>query len=238
MKGNDSEKSYCYRYWRPAVAADNAVFRFDGKNLQILLVRRKNDPYKGKWAFPGGFMEEGETLQQAALRELKEETGVVPEFTRELCSQSDPHRDPREQVISVVFYSFVRDQTATANDDAAEVRWFNIYELPELAFDHAEIFQKAIDMIRLTIRFDPAFFCLLDSEFTLPDLCRLWSSAFNKKFDRRNFQKHWTTFSLLTNIIEPVDSPSNTKTSPRAPKFYKFNRESYIKFRKKNRFHF
>ena len=177
----EKTKKYQYDYWRPAVAADNVVYRFDGKNLQVLLVKRGNDPYKGMWALPGGFLNEDETLKEAALRELKEETGIVPRYTEELCSCSGVNRDPRGRVISVVYYSFVHDVEAHAGDDAAETQWFNIYELPNMAFDHEEVMKTAIEKLRTSIKLSPYFFYLLDDEFTLPDLGRLWSSIYNCK---------------------------------------------------------
>ena len=228
----EHKKKYQYEYWRPAVAADNVVFRFDGKMLQVLLIRRGNDPYKGMWALPGGFMQENETLKEAALRELKEETGIVPRYTEELCSCSGVKRDPRDRVISVVFYSFVRGGAAQAGDDAAEAKWFDIYELPELAFDHAEVMEKALETLRTTIKFSPYFFYLLDEEFTLPELGRLWSSVYNCKIDRRNFQKHWVALGLVTNILELTQLPK----SPRAPKYYRFNEDAFLKIRGKHFF--
>lgn len=225
-------KKYQYDYWRPAVAADNVVYRFDGKTLQVLLVRRGNDPYKGMWALPGGFLNEDETLKEAALRELKEETGIVPCYTEELCSCSDVNRDPRGRVISVVYYSFVHGGEALAGDDAAETGWFDIYNLPELAFDHADVMQKAIETLRTTIKLSPYFFYLLNDEFTLPELGRLWSSVYNCKIDRRNFQKHWIAIGLVTNVLELTKIPK----SPRAPKYYRFNEEAYLRIRKKHFF--
>lgn len=225
-------KKFQYDYWRPAVAADNVVFRFDGKALQVLLVRRKNEPYQGCWALPGGFMEAGETLREAALRELREETGIVPLYTEELCSCSDVHRDPRDRVISVVFYSFVRNEQAVAGDDADEVQWFSIDALPELAFDHAEVMTKAIARLRIDMKFSPFFCYMLDEVFTLPDLGRLWSCVYNRKIDRRNFQKHWIAVGLVTDIIEPAVS----KTPSRKVKYYRFNKEAYLKFQKKHLF--
>ena len=228
----EKTKKYQYDYWRPAVAADNVVYRFDGKNLQVLLVQRGNDPYKGMWALPGGFLNEDETLKEAALRELKEETGIVPRYTEELCSCSGVNRDPRGRVISVVYYSFVHDVEAHAGDDAAETQWFNIYELPNMAFDHEEVMKTAIEKLRTSIKLSPYFFYLLDDEFTLPDLGRLWSSIYNCKIDRRNFQKHWVAIGLVTNILELTRLPK----SPRAPKYYRFNEEAYLKIRKKHFF--
>lgn len=229
---DNTTKKFQYDYWRPAVAADNVVFRFDGKELQVLLVQRGNEPYKGKWALPGGFLEEDETLRETALRELKEETGIVPRYTEELCTCSGVNRDPRTRVISAVFYSFVHGVEGVAGDDAADVQWFNIYELPELAFDHADVMKKAIEHLRVSMKYSPYFFYLLDEVFTLPDLGRLWSCAYNKKIDRRNFQKHWIAIGIVTNILVPAKNSN----SPRAPKYYRFNEDAYLKFQKKHLF--
>lgn len=157
---------------------------------------------------------------------------MVPRYTEELCSCSGVNRDPRGRVISVVYYSFVHNVEARPGDDAAETAWFNIYELPELAFDHAEVLQKAITTLRSSIKLSPYFFYLLDKEFTLPDLGRLWSSIYNCKIDRRNFQKHWVAIGLVTNILEITKLPS----SPRAPKYYRFNEGAYLRFKKKHFF--
>ena len=229
---DSNKKKYQYDYWRPAVAADNVVYRFDGKSLQVLLVQRGKDPYKGMWALPGGFLNEDETLKEAALRELKEETGIVPRYTEELFSCSGVNRDPRGRVISVVYYSFIHGGEAQAGDDAADTQWFNIYELPELAFDHAEVLQKAIESLRTSIKLSPYFFYLLEDAFTLPELGRLWSSVYNCKIDRRNFQKHWVAIGLVTNILELTQLPK----SPRAPKYYRFNEDAYLKIKKNHLF--
>ena len=108
-------------------------------------------------------------------------------------------------------------------------QWFNIYDLPELAFDHAEVMRKAIDRLRIAMKSSPYFFYLLDDIFTLPNLERLWSCVFNRKIDRRNFQKHWIAFGLVTNILVPAKN----QNAPRAPKYYCFNEEAYFKFQKK-----
>jgi 8-oxo-dGTP diphosphatase len=227
----ENVKPFQYDYWRPSVAADNVVYRFDGKTMQVLLIQRGNEPFKGKWALPGGFLEENETLQEGALRELKEETGIVPRYTAELCTCSGVDRDPRTRVISAVFYSFVRDVEGVAGDDAADIRWFDIHNLPELAFDHAEVMEKAIHRLRVSMKYSPYFFYLLDDVFTLPDLWRMWTYVYKKKMDRRNFQKHWIAFGAVTGVIEPVVDSSK---SPRAPKFYRFNEAAYLKYIKSN----
>ena len=141
--------NYSYEYPRPAVSADIAVFRNQGKDLQILLIFRKNDPYKGMWALPGGFMEMDETLEQTAARELEEETGLKDINLKQFRTFSQLDRDPRTRVITTVFFGFtsMENSAAVGGDDAAEAKWFPLDALPALAFDHHDI----IRMIRKEI---------------------------------------------------------------------------------------
>ena len=142
------ELQYCYEYPRPAVAVDLLVVRQGlSDSKEILLVQRGNEPYKGKWALPGGFLEEDETLEQGAIRELKEETGVdlTLDDLIQMKAYSQPDRDPRTRVISVVFGASVPAGTnVVANDDAADARWFAIDDLPTPAFDHALIIKDCL----------------------------------------------------------------------------------------------
>ncbi len=131
--------AYQYDYPRPAVACDAVVFCTAGAVPQVLLIKRKHDPYAGHWAFPGGFMDMDETCEQAARRELLEETGIsIGNLTWGWLADA-PERDPRGRVLTAMYYAFVNTQiVAVAQDDAAECQWFPLNELPPLAFDHAE----------------------------------------------------------------------------------------------------
>jgi 8-oxo-dGTP diphosphatase len=133
--------NYCYEYPRPAVSADIAVFRQSGLQWQILLIRRKNDPHKGKWALPGGFMEIDETLEQTAARELEEETGLENVTLEQFRTFSQLDRDPRTRVITTVYFGItsVENSMVSGGDDAEEAAWYPVDELPEVAFDHKEI---------------------------------------------------------------------------------------------------
>lgn len=136
--------SYTYAYPRPSVTADIAIFSINTKSQQILLIRRGNEPFKGRWALPGGFIEMDETLEATAARELKEETGLtVPDLTQ-YRTYGDPGRDPRGRTIAVVFYGFANpDNVSVAGgDDAADARWFPVDQLPALAFDHEKILKE------------------------------------------------------------------------------------------------
>lgn len=228
MKKKDT---YTYNYWRPAVTVDNVVFSFDDNTLNVLLIRRGNEPFKDCWAFPGGFLEEDETLEEAARRELKEETKMSPKFFIEIGSFSDLRRDPRGRTISVAYASVVRPShtDATAGDDANAVRWFPAHEMPVLAFDHEKIFRQALWKLRIAFMYSPVAFILLDDIFTLPEMQRLFTQVFGREFDRRNFQKKFLASGLLTSVAEDdVD-----RKSTHAPIRYRFNEGGYAQFREK-----
>lgn len=128
--------SYTYNYPRPAVTADCVVLTKE-EVPKVLLIQRANEPYKGCWAFPGGFMEMNETTEQCAIRELKEETGLDVREMKQLGCYSDVDRDPRGRTITVAYLAFIDEpQEVQGLDDAAKAEWFPINDLPELAFDH------------------------------------------------------------------------------------------------------
>jgi 8-oxo-dGTP diphosphatase len=132
------------------VTVDAVIFRSRDNNPEILFIKRKNDPFKGLWALPGGFVDENENLPDAAKRELLEETGVVVSIIEQLGAFGKPGRDPRSHTVSIVFCGFVPENTeAVAADDAAEAKWFSVKKLPELAFDHADIVHLALQKYNL-----------------------------------------------------------------------------------------
>lgn len=137
---------FTYRYPRPMVTTDIVVFKKDAKGVKILLIERGNPPFEGQWALPGGFVDENEALKTAALRELKEETQLEGIELSQLHTFGNPGRDPRGHCISIVYMGWLTDekQQVAAGDDAKEVRWFPINDLPQLAFDHKEIIALAI----------------------------------------------------------------------------------------------
>lgn len=141
---------YCYRYPRPAVTADCVVFRHSDQGLQVLLIERGGEPYKGCWAFPGGFMNMDETIDQCAHRELEEETGLKQVELEQLHAYSAPDRDPRERVMTVAFVGLLRQKgcEVVAGDDAAKARWFPVDALPSLAFDHDQILSDALQRLK------------------------------------------------------------------------------------------
>ena len=135
---------YTYNYPHPAVTADSLVFARTDEGMKLLLIQRKNEPCKGKWAFPGGFMDIDETTIDTARRELKEETGLMVGELHRVGIFDAVDRDPRERIITVAYYTIL-DKPAEVSglDDAAQAKWFSLTELPDLAFDHKEILQEA-----------------------------------------------------------------------------------------------
>jgi 8-oxo-dGTP diphosphatase len=145
----DSAK-YCYDYPRPAVSADIVVFGFDGLNLQLLLIKRRQEPYKNNWALPGGFLEMDETIENCAARELFEETAIKDVKLEQLRAFSAIMRDPRGRVITIAFWTIIemKNINIRAGDDATQAGWFKLNSLPKLAFDHFEILIMAIEKLK------------------------------------------------------------------------------------------
>ena len=140
---------YSYKYPRPALTADCIVFARKEPDFRVLLVQRANEPYKGKWAFPGGFMNMDETTEEAARRELKEETGLIVDDISQIGTFDRVDRDPRGRVITVAYFVVIDGiREVKGGDDAAVARWFSIGNLPELAFDHQKIMEVALRKLR------------------------------------------------------------------------------------------
>lgn len=145
---NSSPKQYCYDHARPALTVDIVLFHRSGVDTEVLLIKRGRAPFKGRWAFPGGFVDEDESLESAAARELREETGLRGIKLEQLAAFGDPGRDPRGHTVSVVFYGAVSNRRAViAADDAAEARWLSASHPPKLAFDHRKILRIAMKQL-------------------------------------------------------------------------------------------
>ena len=197
-----AEFPFQYKYEHMAVAMDCVIFTFEDKTLKVLLIKRGIEPYKDCWAFPGGFLRNTETAREGALRELQEETSLPLQISEieEVGVFSDPARDPRERTISIAWYALVRPSDVVGGDDAALAQWIPVDELPQLAFDHKTIFDAAMERLRQDIHFKPVGFNLLDEEFTIPDLHRLYEAILGEKMDRSNFQRK----VLASGILEKV----------------------------------
>ena len=222
------ENKYCYKYPHPSVTTDCVIFGFNGERLQVLLIERGIEPFKGRWAFPGGFLKMDETAEEGAKRELKEETGLENAYIQQLHTFSAPNLDPRERVITIAYYALVNIQEVKGGDDAASARWFPLDEIPPLAFDHDYILRMATQKLREQIHFQPIGFELLPAKFTIKELQSLYEAILGINFDRRNFSKKMLHLEILTELDETI-----WPTPKREAKLYKFNSEKYEELKRK-----
>lgn len=203
------------------VTTDILVFAWMNAELLVLLIRRKKDPYRGLWAFPGGFVDMDESLEGGALRQLAEETGLRGVSLEQFHAFGDPGRDPRGRTITVAFFGFVAsDQLphARAGDDAAGIGWFPVRRPPPLAFDHKKILEFAEERLRARIRNGPTAFQLLSRKFTLTELQQLYETILRKRLDKRNFRRKVLSLGLLRPLAE------RRKTGPHRPaRLYTFS---------------
>lgn len=223
-----SENRYCYKYPHPSVTADCVIFGFDGVSIKVLLIQRGIEPYKGKWAFPGGFMQIDETVEECARRELEEETGLTNASVEQFYTFSDVNRDPRERVITVAHYALVRLSEVKGGDDAASAQWFAENEIPSLAFDHDRILRMARNCLKERICFEPIGFELLPEVFTMSELQNLYEAILEVKFDRRNFYNKMLKLGILTEA-----EPRAEQASRRTPTKYRFNAAKYAELKQK-----
>lgn len=132
-----------------SITVDAVIFYQKNNEKQVLLIQRKKDPFKGAWALPGGFLEKEESLEDGAKRELEEETGLKIGELKQIRAFGTPGRDPRGRIISIAFFAETREeQKVKGSDDASDAKWFNIKELPDLAFDHNQIIKEALEQLK------------------------------------------------------------------------------------------
>lgn len=222
------EKNYCYKYPHPSVTTDCVIFGFDGSKLKVLLIERGIEPYKGRWAFPGGFLKMEESAEEGALRELQEETGLTGAYIEQFHTFTNPKRDPRERVITIAYFALVRIQDVKGGDDAAKAQWFALDEIPQLAFDHDMILRMAQSRLRERIHFQPIGFELMPEKFTMKDLQELYEAILEVKFERSNFAKKMLHYELVEQLEETV-----WPTPKREARLYRFNKKNYEEFKKK-----
>jgi 8-oxo-dGTP diphosphatase len=220
---------HTYQYPRAALTVDCVVFGFDEGELKVLLIQRALEPFKGKWALPGGFVRVDETLDAAARRELAEETGLKDVFLEQLYTFGMVDRDPRERVISVAYYALVKlaAHDTKAATDATDARWFPMSKVPKLAFDHADILVTALARLKGKVRYQPIGFELLPPKFTLSELQHLYEAVLGTGLDKRNFRKKVLGFGLLVPLEE------KQMAGPHRPaQLFRFDADKYEKLKK------
>ena len=221
---------HTYEYPRPALTVDCVVFGLDEQDLKVLLVRRDLPPFEGRWALPGGFVRMDETLDDAARRELREETGLKDVYLEQLYTFGDVRRDPRGRVVSVAYYALVNlaDHRVQAATDASDAAWFAVSDLPRLAFDHDRILTAASERLKGKVRYQPIGFELLPQKFTLSQLQRLYETVLERTLDKRNFRKKILSMGVLVETDEVQQDVAH-----RAARLYRFDEDKYRRLRKK-----
>jgi len=218
------KQKFTYDYPRPAVTVDCVVFGFDEGDLKVLLIRRDVEPFRGKWALPGGFVRIDESVEEAARRELREETGMERLYLEQLYTFGDVDRDPRGRVITVSYYALVKlaDHRVRATTDASSAAWFAVSEVATLAFDHNRIIDVALARLKGKVRYQPIGFELLPVKFTLSQLQHLYEAILETTLDKRNFRKKILSHGLLIELDEIEQDVAH-----RAARLYKFDDRKY-----------
>lgn len=177
-----------YRY--PALTTDIVIFSVQEKDLKVLLIKRKNDPFKDKWAIPGGFVDENEELDTAAKRELEEETNISDVSLEQIGTFGRVGRDPRGRTVSIVYFSCIipSKHIIKAQDDAKEAEWFSIKKLPALAFDHSEILAHTLKNLKIKLENTPIASKFIPEEFSIAELQEIYEIILDRKLDQGRFK--------------------------------------------------
>ena len=205
MVPDNVEQYDASKFERPSVTVDVVIFSLIDDQLRVLLVRRKQWPFQGMWAIPGGFVHMSESLEEAAKRELAEETGVKDVYIEQLYTFGDPDRDPRTRDIPVAYYAIVPADAIThheAGSDAEETGWHAMDDLPELAFDHHIILDYALTRLRYKLEYTTVGFELLPDQFTLSELQHAYELILAEALDKRNFRRKILSADILEDTGE------------------------------------
>lgn len=186
-------------YTKLGVTVDTVIFTIKDNELKVLLIKRNLNPFKGSWALPGGFVREKENLDQAAKRELEEETGVKNVYLEQLYSFGEVARDPRGKIITIAYMALVNSEQVNlkATSDASDAQWFSMLKLPKLAFDHDKIISYALKRLKWKFEYTTVAFSLLSKKFAISEIQKIYEIVFHKGFDKRNFAKKLLSLNIL-----------------------------------------
>lgn len=213
-----------------SISIDCVIFGFDGTGLKILLIRRKYQPSEGAWALPGGFIKKDENLDDAAQRILKDMTGAHDIYMEQVHTFGAVNRYPLRRVITISYYALVKPEhfSLIAGADADRVEWFSVKEMPEMPFDHFEIFNRAHKKLRSKVRNQPVGFELLPKKFSLTELQSLYEAILGVELDKRNFRKKILKMKLLVDLKEKQQYVAH-----RAATLYQFDSKNYATMQEK-----
>lgn len=209
-------------YKNPSLAVDLVVFGYHEKQLSVLLLNRKEEPFKDTWTLPGGFVHMEEPLKETCSRILKTKLGMDKLYLEQLYTFDEPGRDPRGRVVAVAHFALVNPGRfeVVAGHMANDVQWFPVDELPRLGFDHKTIFRAAIERLRSKILYYPVGFELLDDTFTMTELQDLYECILGISIDRRNFRRKILDAGYILATGRKREGLKN-----RHPDLYRFNKD-------------
>jgi len=215
------------RYFTSALTVDNVIFGFDDGDLKVLLIKRNEEPYSGRWGLPGYFVLEHEDLDTAAQRVLREMTGLEDVFLEQVRTFGATDRHPVGRVVTVAYYSLIKIgayQFNSASKVVQTARWHVVQPNMNLAFDHDEILNACLQQLKRQVRTRPIGFELLPKKFTLTQLQHLYEAILENKLDKRNFRKKILSMKLLVDLDE-----TQAGVAHRPAKLYRFDRKRYQK---------
>lgn len=214
------------------LSIDCVIFGFEGEDLKVLLIERNRDPQKGMMALPGGFIAMDEELDDASQRILEELTGVQKLYMDQVKTFGAVNRYPLRRVLTIVYYALIKIDdyklAPSPDGEAKEAKWISVNDIPDLPFDHRQIFNEAFDKLKARVRVEPLGFNLLPKKFSITELQKLYEAILETEFDKRNFRKKLAKMNLLIDLNEKQKNVSH-----RAAKLYKFDSSVYEKLKKK-----
>ena len=211
-------------YFKSAFTVDNVIFGFDEGDLKVLLIKRGEEPYHGKWGLPGYFVYPNEDLDTAAKRVLEELTGLRNVFLEQVKTFGTVNRHPFGRVITVAYFSLIKisHYTLQPSSIARKAKWHSVAEVEDLAFDHNDILNACFNRLKWLVRSRPVGFELLPPKFTLTELQHLYEAILETKLDKRNFRKKILTMDLLVDLEETQEGVAH-----RPARLYQFDRNRY-----------
>ena len=213
---------------RLLVAVDCIIFGFDGERLKALLVKRGFEPGIGKWSLMGGFVNQNESVNEAASRILNTLTGLSDIYMEQLSCFGEVKRDPGGRVISIAFFALIKiDDYSPELMQEHNSKWFSFEEIPALIFDHRNMIKLGMDRLREKVSNHPVGFALLPHKFTLQQLQALYEAIYERELDKRNFTRKIHSLNILHKLKE-----KEKESSRKGAFFYVFDKKKYEKLDK------